>query len=184
MRKILLAIASLSILTACGGPEKDMEKALNALYEDMPVCKTYSGSRGRDVEFPIDIKSYFGDPSDDPILKGLEKIGMIEMDKREVRSSTHLTIELTPKGERAGVWNAEESGFCIGTRQVHEIESFMYGDNGQNENVARVEYTWVLGQTPKWFDKKAFSAVPGVGSPEKDVSPMQKNSKGWKAFLF
>ncbi len=187
MRKVILSIlsvAALSVLAACGGPEGDMEDAINALHADMPVCKTYTRTNGQPAEFPIDVKTYIGDPTDDPILKGLEKMRMIQMDARKSGMATRLTIELTSKGERAGVWNAEESGFCIGTRKVHEIESFMYGDNGQNENFARVDYTWTLQDTPEWFDEDAFAEVKGVGEPVRDQSPLEKNSNGWKAYLF
>jgi hypothetical protein len=173
-----LALLSAALLSACG-PESDFENAINVALEDRKKCWNISSSQP--VTFPITVQRGFGSSETlHPILAGLETQGMIELEKVTTKFLPSDKISLTSEGERRDVWTDGE-GFCIGTPEVVEIVRFTYGDDGRNENVADVEFTYRYTNVPSWLDRNVFAKIPGMVEPDEDYVTVQKSSDGWHA---
>lgn len=177
----LFSVVALAGLAACGGPEGDFETAINASLAEDKEC--YSLRRSKSVnDFPLKVeRGPFSKGELNPILAGLQKAGMIEVDTRDSRYKTVDEISLTKAGLKAEVWD-EEDGFCIGTPEVKEIVRYTYGDNGQNENQAIVEFTWQYENLPSWVDREDFASIRGMTEPVEGAAQAQKSSDGWHAY--
>lgn len=173
-----LALMSAALLSGCG-PEGDFEDAINADLQDRKKCWNISSSKP--TTFPITVQRGFGSSQTvHPILAGLETQGMIELEKIDSKFIPSDKIDLTPEGERNDIWTDGE-GFCIGIPEVVDIVRFTYGDNGQNENTASVEYTYRYEDVPSWLDRDAFAEIPGMVDPEEGYADVRKSSDGWHA---
>lgn len=176
-----LALMSAALLSACG-PEGDFEDAINADLQDREKC--WNISSDRQVTFPITVKRGFG--SSDrvhPILAGLEAQDLITLETVDTKFIPSDKIDLTREGQQNDIWTDGE-GFCLGTPEVVEIVRFTYGDNGQNENAASVDYTYRYEDLPSWLDRDAFAEIPGMVEPEKGNAQLQKSSDGWHATVW
>jgi len=173
-----LALMSAAFLSACG-PEDNFEEAINATLQDKEKCWNISSSK--QVTFPITVKRSLGSSQTlHPILAGLEAQGLVELEKVASKFIPSDRIDLTPAGERNDIWTDGE-GFCVGTPKVVEIVRYTYGENGQNENAARVKFTYQYADLPSWLDRDAFADIPGMVEPEEGVAEVQKSSDGWYA---
>lgn len=172
------ALAALTMLAACGGPEGDFEEAINKQLANNPEC--WGISSNREVTFPLKVQAGIFNDGPGPILTGLKDAGLIDLDIRGDKWKTTYHIDLTDKGEKANLWTQGE-GFCVGTPKVEEIVRYTYADQGANENAASVEYTWRLHDLPDWVDRNKFSGVEGMVKPETGSRSVQKSSDGWHA---
>jgi len=183
IKRVILATASLAALalvSACGGPENDFEKAINTAFAEKKEC--YSLTRQREAkDFPLRIeRGIMSRDEINPILTGLQKAGMIDVKTSKERYKTTDHISITDKGLKNDVWHPKE-GFCIGSPEVEEIVRFTYDQNGQNKERARVELTWRLGNLPKWLDRDDFADVDGMTTAQEGGAVVQKSSDGWHA---
>lgn len=176
---IASALAALSLLAACGGPEGDFEEAVNVALAKDPECWDVSNPN---VTFPMKVRASMFAFSDgpDPILAGLVNGELITLDERGDKWNKTYNIDLTEKGRAAEVWTQGE-GFCVGTPKVEEIIRFTYADQGANENAANVEYTWRLHDLPDWVNRNDFAGVEGMTAPVEGSRNVQKSSDGWRA---
>jgi len=172
------ALLSALSLSACG-PEGDFEDAINATLSSKKKCWNISSSR--QVTFPITVKRSFLDSQNvNPILAGLEAQGLVEIEQVKNGYIPADKVDLTPAGERESIWTDGE-GFCVGTPEVVEVTRYTFGDNGQNENAAQVEFTYQYTDLPSWLDRDAFAAIPGMVEPDEGMAEAQKSSDGWHA---
>ncbi len=177
----LFSAGALAGLTACGGPEGDFETAINASLAEDKKC--YSLQRSKSVDdFPLRVqRGLFGGDELDPILAGLQEAGMIVVDTSDSGYKTVDEISLTKKGQKEGVWD-EQDGFCIGKPQVTEIVRYTFGNSGQNENEATVEFTWQFENLPSWVERESFASIRGMIEPAEGTAQAQKSSDGWHAY--
>jgi hypothetical protein len=171
--KFAIASIGCSLLLGCKSDEKEFSNLLEEWLQEkkecyMPIFLSEDGPFR-----PVYVLASDGRRPNSEILAGLLDQGLI---KKTRNGLTEIEINLTDEGHRQSVWSG---GFCIGVRQLDEIVRYTYGDNGQNENFATVEYTYKIGEHPDWFDAKYYQEVPGVAEPKTRKVTFQKSSDGW-----
>lgn len=177
----LLSASALAGLAACGGPESDFENAINGSLAEDKKCFSLQRPKSAD-DFPLRVqRGLLGGDELDPILAGLQMAGMIVVDTSSRGYKTVDEISLTKKGQKEGVWD-EQDGFCIGTPQVTEIVRYTFGNSGQNENEATVEFTWQFKNLPSWVERENFASIKGMTEPAEGTAQAQNSSDGWHAY--
>ncbi|MBE5212564.1 membrane lipoprotein lipid attachment site-containing protein [Pectobacterium sp. A535-S3-A17] len=183
MKKILLVTCTALVLAGCG-EKGDFEKAINAKISKSQVCYSLQDN---DIVFnkgfPVKVNHGYrsaGYNASDEILNGLVEQGLLTVSQQPNGFSSVDVLEVTDKGQEVDFWNREE-GACVGHRAVAEITSWTEPSEGNGVKMTQVTYTWKLDGVPGWVDKKAFSGVKGMATPEEAKIVLVKTNNGWSA---
>ncbi|EJA9197246.1 DNA-directed RNA polymerase subunit beta, partial [Escherichia coli] len=84
-----------------------------------------------------------------PILEGLKKSGLIDIEFEQQGFARVAALSATDKGAKAKFWD-KEHGACVGTRTVDEIKEWTEPSDAGGQKVTRVSYTWKLSDIPSW----------------------------------
>ncbi|TYL41597.1 membrane lipoprotein lipid attachment site-containing protein [Dickeya sp. ws52] len=183
MKKILLVAGTALVLAGCG-EKGDFEKAINAKISQSKVCYSL---KDNDVVFnkgfPRRVNRgfrYAEYSASDEILKGLVEQGLLKVSQESNGFNSVDVLEVTDKGQEVEFWNRKD-GACVGHRVVAEVKSWTEPSEGNGVKMTQVTYTWKLDGVPGWVDKKAFSGVKGMATPEEAKIVLVKTNNGWSA---
>lgn len=183
MKMIFLVAGTALVLAGCG-EKGDFEKAINAKISQSKVCYSL---KDNDVVFnkgfPRRVNRGFrsaGYSASDEILKGLVEQGLLKVSQESDGFNSVDVLEVTDKGQEVEFWDRKD-GACVGHRAVAEVKSWTEPSEGNGVKMTQVTYTWKLDGVPGWVDKKAFSGVKGMTTPEETKTVLVKTNNGWQA---
>ncbi|WP_448622498.1 membrane lipoprotein lipid attachment site-containing protein [Dickeya fangzhongdai] len=183
MKKILLVAGTALVLAGCG-EKGDFEEAINAKLSQSKLCYSLQDN---DIVFnkgfPIKVNHGYraaGYSASDEILKGLVEQGLLKVSQESNGFSSVDVLDVTDKGQEVEFWDRKD-GACVGHRVVAEVKSWTEPSEGNGVKMTQVTYTWKLDGVPGWVDKKAFSGVKGMTTPEETKTVLVKTNNGWQA---
>ncbi|EKK5548092.1 DNA-directed RNA polymerase subunit beta [Enterobacter hormaechei] len=190
MHKISLVAVGTIFLVGCGD-KGDFEKTINKEISKEPVCYSFNTKENNSDAYEsfsepgvfVRVNVRGNDVS--PILEGLKKSGLIDIEFEQQGFTRVAALSATDKGAKAKFWD-KEHGACVGTRTVDEIKEWTEPSDAGGQKVTRVSYTWKLSDIPNWVDKDAFarSGVKGIDKSENATAILVKTNNGWKASGF
>ncbi|HHZ5413412.1 TPA: DNA-directed RNA polymerase subunit beta [Enterobacter hormaechei] len=183
MHKISLVAVGAILLVGCGD-KGDFEKTINKEISKEPVCYSLNTKENNSDAYEsfsepgvfVRVNVRGNDVS--PILEGLKKSGLIDIEFEQQGFTRVAALSATDKGAKAKFWD-KEHGACVGTRTVDEIKEWTEPSDAGGQKVTRVSYTWKLSDIPSWVDKDAFSSVKGVSESEEAKIILVKTNNGW-----
>lgn len=185
MHKISLVAVGAVLLVGCGD-KGDFEKAINKKISKEPVCYSFNTKENNSDAYEsfsepgvfVRVNVHGNDVG--PILEGLNKSGLIDIEFEQQAFTRVAALSATDKGAKAKFWD-KEHGACVGTRTVDEIKDWTEPSEGNGVKMTQVTYTWKLDDVPGWVDKNAFSGVKGMSEPEEAKIVLVKTNNGWQA---
>ncbi|MFU0872147.1 DNA-directed RNA polymerase subunit beta [Kluyvera sichuanensis] len=185
MRKIVIVAGVATLLAGCGD-KGDIETAINKTISKEPVCYSFNSKQNNSAayyrfsEAGVLVRVNVRGNDVGPILAGLKKSGLIDIEYEQQLSGPVAVLSATDKGVKAKFWD-QENGACVGKRVVAEIKEWTEPGNSDSQKVTQVSYTWKLSDVPGWVDKDAFSSVKGMSEPEEARIVLVKTNNGWTA---
>lgn len=183
MLTVLLSLAVLSV-SACSNPKSKLKDAINQDLSAHPVCVSL-GDNAK-TTFPA---QFGNDVTHNSILKVLSGAGFIQMTVKDQDLSTVpnggtyygkvTTIDLTSKGREKNVWDAKK-GFCIGIREVADIQKWTEPAATDGVQETEVDYTWQVGDLPYGIRRSDFPDLAGMGKPIPTKATLKKMNDGWE----
>jgi len=179
-------IVAVLILSACGsGSEGEFTDAINQVIQNRKTCFSLQNNH---VTWPIRMR-HFSDRPLDPILAAMQAAGYLKITKKTQQQKSSIfflpavnmdVISISPTEEAKGWWDAKD-GYCVGTREVVEIQEWTEPTKASGQRVV-VKFTWHL-DAPSWADRPEFKNIKGLGEPINGQAVLQKTNKGWRATI-
>lgn len=172
------------LLSGCSNPKNELKAAINQDLQAHPVCVGFGNNTK--TTFPA---QFGNDITHNSILKVLAGSNLIQMtvksqDISEVpNGGTYYgkvtTLDLTAKGREKNVWDAQK-GFCIGDREVADIQKWTEPANSDGVQMTAVDYTWQVGDLLFGIRRSDFPDLPGLGKPIAAKVTLKKMNDGWE----
>src|SRR5277367_3838058 len=177
----MLAAAGAVMAAGCGdtrvASKENLAYALNHDYQANQDCLF-----AKPMPFPYEVAlndKLLGETR--KRLDALSEAGLLEREQSEVAGNTVNRYVLTAAGSRT-----EGKGrFCYGRREVTSVEKFTAPVDYQGMPLTKVEYHFVLKNSPSWVKKdevrNAFPMVAKSMSPEPvDDATLVLTNSGWE----
>lgn len=172
------------LISACSNPKSELKSAINQDLQAHPVCVSLGDNTK--TTFPA---QFGNDITHNSILKVLAGADLIQMTVKDQDLSTvpnggtyygKVTIlDLTSKGREKHVWDASR-GFCIGIREVADIQKWTEPAASDGVQMTEVDYTWQVGDLPYGISRSDFPDLAGMGKPIPTKATLKKMNDGWE----
>jgi hypothetical protein len=184
-RLAMLIVAAASVLMGCsGGPSKgQLAAAINEVIKEK-VCFALQDKNA--VTWPMQVQRPAGLTAEqplNPILAAMQAAGYLKITQQSQKRrngfyTETVTIDVITPTEKAKGWWDPQTGFCVGTKAVAEVQEWT---DPSKSPAIQVKYTWHLVDVPSWAKRPEFKNIPGMATPVTDEAILEKTNKGWRA---